>query len=70
MLTGMEYYDPDEVILRNSPLLVPRKLTLDGPTPLEPWNFDPKINTHYEPWEPDNLLENEILSRLVGDSYV
>ncbi|KAG6358463.1 hypothetical protein INS49_014347 [Diaporthe citri] len=58
----MEYYDPDEVIPRNSPLLVPRKLTLDGPTPSEPWDFDPKINPHYEPWELDNLLENEFLS--------
>lgn len=61
----MEYYDPDEVIPRNSPLLVPRQLTLDAPEPLEPWIFDPQSNPHYEPWDSDNLLENDFLNRPV-----
>lgn len=49
VLAKMGYFGADKVIF----------------TPLEPWVFDPKIPPHYEPHEPDNLLENGFLGRPV-----
>lgn len=65
LLIEMEFYDPDSVVPRNSPLLVPRSLTPDDPEPLEPWVFNDQINPHVEPWRLDKRLENEFLNRSV-----
>lgn len=50
----MEYYDPDEVVPRNSPMLVPQKMRLETPEPLEPWCYD-----LYEPGDGENFMEND-----------
>lgn len=64
LLVEMEYFDPDSVVPRNSPLLVPRNLTLNGPKLLEPWVFNDQKDIHDEPWQLDGLLEleNEFLN--------
>lgn len=61
----MECYDPDEVIPRNSPLLVPRKMRLETPEPLEPWVFD-----LYEPGNGEGSIENELLTLAGAVRYI
>lgn len=48
VLIDMEYYDPDEVIPRNSPLQVSYKL-LEAPTPLRPWELDNFLKNENNP---------------------